>query len=152
MRVPLPQTFASALTIAALALAGCSPPPVVSVDNAYVRLPAVARGAAAGYFTLNGGAADATLLSVQSNVAIRAEMHESMKSGGMMAMKPLASVPLPAHGEVKFAPGGKHFILFDMNPGIKRGSKVPLLLTFADGLRVRTNAVAIAAGDPVPEE
>ena len=140
------------LGAAAVMLAACSPPAAISVEDAYVRLPAVKRGAAAGYFTLKGGAADATLLSIQSSVAIRAEMHESMKSGSMMAMTPISAVALPAHGEVKFAPGGKHLMLFDVNPGIKRGSKVPLLFTFADGLRVRTNAVAIAAGDPVPEE
>ncbi len=31
------------------------------------------------YFTLHGGPADATLVSVTSDVSIRAEMHESMQ-------------------------------------------------------------------------
>lgn len=134
------------------ALGGCGPPAEVAADHAYVRLPAVARNPAATYFTLHGGPVDVTLLSVESNVAIRAEMHESMKSGAMTQMKPISGVALPAHGDVKFRPGGKHVMLFDMNPGIKRGSKVPLLFTFTNGQRVRAFAIAIAAGDAAPDE
>ncbi|MEG3123484.1 copper chaperone PCu(A)C [Sphingomonas sp. GB1N7] len=140
------------ILVTTFALAGCSPPAQIAAEGAYVRLSAVPRNPAAAYFTLKGGPADVTLMSVESTVAIRSEMHESMKSGTMMSMKPIQPVPLPAHGEVKFAPGGKHVMLFDMNPGIKRGSKVPLLFTFTNGQRVRTNAIAIAAGDPPPAE
>ncbi|MES2057030.1 MAG: copper chaperone PCu(A)C, partial [Pseudomonadota bacterium] len=86
-----------------------------------------------------------------STVAIKAEMHESMKAGAGMTMKPISDLPLPAGGEIKFAPGGKHVMLFDVNPGIKRGSLVPLTFTFLNGQRVEHKAVAIAAGDSAPE-
>ena len=133
-----------------LALASCESPKVIHVGNAWVRLAAVPRGPAAAYFTLHGGPADATLISVSSDVAIRAEMHESRKSGSMASMKPIGQVALPAGSEIVFAPGGKHVMLFDVNPGIKPGAPVPLLFTFADGQRVTYKASAVGAGDPPP--
>ena len=140
------------LLLATLPLAACSPPKTISIENAYVRLPAVPRNPAAAYFTLHGGAEDATLIMVGTTVAIRAEMHESMKSGNMASMKPLPQIALPADATLAFAPGGKHVMFFDMNPGIKRGSIVPLLFTFSNGQRVSAKAIAIAAGDPPPAE
>ena len=54
--------------------------------------------------------------------------------------------------DVAFAPGGKHVMLFDMNPGIVPGGRPVLLtLSFADGSRVSRKADVLAAGDPAPE-
>ena len=133
-----------------LALAGCENPKEIHVSNAWVRLAAVPRGPAAAYFTLHGGPTDATLISVTSDVSIKAEMHESMKSGSMATMKPIDQVALPAASELVFAPGGKHVMLFDVNPGIKPGAPVPLLLTFADGQRITYTATAVGAGEGAP--
>ena len=140
------------MLVPALMLAACSPRAELDVDHGYVRLPAVKGNPAAAYFTLHGGQADTTLISVGSTVAIRAEMHQSMKSGSMAGMKPLGQVAVPAAATIAFAPGGRHVMLFDMNPGIKKGSIVPLVFQFANGVRFERKAIAIAAGDPPPEE
>jgi copper(I)-binding protein len=139
------------LTAAALTLSACQQPKEIEVRDGFVRLAAVKGNPAAAYFTLHGGAEDATLMSVGSTVAIKAEMHESMKMGAGMTMKPIGDIPLPASGEIKFAPGGRHVMLFDVNPGIKPGAAVPLTFTFTNGQRVDYRARAIGAGDPVPE-
>ena len=142
--------------IITLALGGCSRPALLDADHGYVRLPAVKGNPAAAYFTLHGGAADATLISIGSTVAIRAEMHETMKmdmgKGGTMAsMKPLQQIAVPANATIEFTPGGRHAMLFDMNPGIKPGSAVPLVFQFGNGVRFERKAIAIGAGDPAPE-
>ena len=121
------------------------------MEGAAALVVALAGRPAAAYFTLTGGAADATLISVTSPLAIRSELHESMQAGGMASMKPVQQVALPAHGKVMFEPGGKHVMLFDVNPAIKPGSMILLVATFADGRRVQHNARAIAAGDPAPQ-
>lgn len=141
----------AAVTVAVCALAACSPAPVLRGEDGYVRLPAVAGRPAAAYFTLRGGTTDATLINISSTVAIRTEMHDTRATNGVSRMVQLATVTVPAEGAVRFAPGGRHVMLFSINPGIKRGSRVPLVFSFADGLRVTYNARAIAAGDPVPE-
>ena len=135
-----------------LALAGCSAPPALSVDKAYVRLNAVPSRPAVAYFTLHGGTSDATLIDVSCDVAIKSEMHESMASGGMTTMKPLDAIPVRAASTVIFSPGGKHVMLFDMNPGVKPGRRVTLTFTFSNNQRIEYSAPTLAAGAPVPTE
>ncbi|MEG3174915.1 copper chaperone PCu(A)C [Sphingomonas sp. RB3P16] len=142
----------SLVLAAALALAGCSSgPPQLSVEKGYIRLAAVPRHPAVAYFTIHGGTADTTLIAVSSEVSIKNELHESMKEGAMTAMKPIEDVPIPAGSTVAFAPGGKHLMLFDMNPGIKPGRAVTLTFTFANNQRILFDAPTIAAGAPAPK-
>ena len=139
-----------ALLIAILALASCQPKEIY-VSDGYVRLAAVPGHPAAAYFTLHGGETDATLISVSSDYAIRTQIHESMQAGSVASMKPLDHLALPAGSKIVFKPGGKHVMLFDVNPVIVPGSRtLPLLFTFADGLRIEYAATVIAAGDPAP--
>lgn len=143
---------AAALIAATLALSGCAQEKQLYVSNAWVRLAAIDGRPAAAYFTLNGGPTDATLVSVSTEVAVRTELHESrMAEGGQgMTMDAIRQVPVPALGKVVFAPGGKHAMLFDINPVVKRGGTIPLIFTFADATRIEKDARVIAAGDPPP--
>lgn len=136
------------LGVAAMALASCSQPKELSVDGAWVRLGAVTGRPAAAYFTVHGGPVPATLISVTTDVAIKAEMHETMDKGGMSTMAPIAKVEIPANTDVSFAPSGRHVMLFSMNSGIKPGDRVMLTFAFADGTRILNNANVVAAGTP----
>jgi periplasmic copper chaperone A len=141
------------LALATAALAGCGQEKQLYVDDAWVRLAAVPGRPAAGYFTIHGGPTDATLISVSTDVAIRTEMHESkMAAGGGMTMDAVRSLPVPALQKIPFAPGGKHVMLFDVNPGIKPGAAITFTYTFADGVRIQQDARVIAAGDPPPKK
>ena len=137
--------------LAALLLAGCEQPRQLSVTNAWVRLAAAPGRPAAAYFTLHGGPADATLVNVTTDVAIRTEMHESKDANGQMTMAKLASVKVPAMTDVAFAPGGRHVMVFDVNPSIKPGAKMTFTFTFADATRILQDATVIAAGSPAPK-
>jgi copper(I)-binding protein len=124
------------LGVAAMALASCSQPKELSVDGAYIRLGAVTGRPAAAYFTVHGGPTPATLISVTTDVAIKAEMHETMAKDGVTSMAPLARVEIPAN------------MLFNMNPGIEPGARAMLTFAFADGTRILGNANVVAAGAP----
>lgn len=140
------------IVVAGLLVAGCQQKLDVKADGAWVRLPAVAGNPGVAYFTLHGGSAPATLLSVSAPFAIRAEMHENMKGhGGMMTMAPLKQVAVTPKAQVKFAPGGNHVMLFDLAPTLQPGTKAPLRLSFADGKTIEVQAVIIGAGDPEPK-
>lgn len=147
----------------ALLTAGCLQPDAIEADDAWVRLPAVAGRPASGYFTLHGGPQAATLIAVSADRAIRTEMHESMAmdagatgagtmgAGGAMTMRPLASVALPAAGEVTFAPGGRHLMLYGLSPSLEPGDATLLTFSFSDGSRLQRKAWAIGPADPAPE-
>ena len=133
---------------AAAMLAACSQPRELSVDGVWVRLAAVPGRPSAGYFTVHGGPAPATLIGVTTDVAIKSEMHETMAKGSMSQMAPLERLDIPANTDVAFKPGGRHVMLFDVNPGIKRGSTINFTFSFADGTRILHNGNVIAAGEP----
>ncbi len=141
------RTAALAITTIALALGGCQKEAHLSVSNAWVRLPAVTGQPGAAYFTVSGGPDDDRLALVTADYAVRSEMHESMKSGSMMSMKPLdAGVAIPARGTVEFKPGGMHVMLYDIRPGLVPPATMPLTLRFASGTSLTIQATLEAPG------
>ncbi|MCT8001781.1 copper chaperone PCu(A)C [Sphingomonas sanguinis] len=138
--------FLGLFAVAATALPGCSQKPELYAEEGWVRLAAVPGRPAAAYFIVHGGPKPVDLISVSSDVAITSEMHE-----GGMAMKKVDTVPIPAGSTIAFQPGGRHVMLYDMNPGVKPGRILSLLLTFSDGTRLRQGARVIGAADPAPQ-
>ena len=142
------RQFLSLAFIPLLALSACGKPAVEGVSDARVQLPAVKGRPGSAYFTLNGGAADNTLLQVTSPQVVRVELHESGMKGAMMTMKPLeGGVKVAAGGTVTFEPGGKHAMLFDINPAVKVGGKMALTFSYANGRTIAVDAEVKAAGD-----
>jgi copper(I)-binding protein len=141
-----------ALPLAILGLGGCkqhASNPVVA--QAWVRLPAIPGQPAAAYFTLIGGRSGDRLIQAESAMAQRIELHESMTGmSGMAGMKPLAGVDLPAGGTIAFAPGGKHAMVYGVDPVVKPGTAIPLRFGFASGKTAEAEAKTVAAGDDAP--
>ena len=140
------------MPIVALALTACGAAhDKTNVAKPWVRLSAVSGNPSAAYFTVNGGPVADRLMSVSSPLAIRAEMHDMKMAGGMMTMDAIkGGVALPAKGEIAFAPEGKHVMLFDVSPKVAVGGKMPLVLNFASGAKLETQAEVIAAGADAP--
>jgi protein SCO1/2 len=131
--------------------AAAQSPPAVSVGQAWSRAtpPGVSVGVA--YFEItNGGAADA-LLAVSSPVAERAEMHSTTMAGGLMEMREVHFVDVPAKGRVVFEPGGLHVMLVNLEKPLIEGTRVPLTLVFRHAGKVSVAAVVqgVAGGAPV---
>jgi copper(I)-binding protein len=143
-------TRAPLVVLPALLLAGCGGPKQVEVDHAWVRLPPVAGHPAAAYFDVEGGPSTATLVAISTPQAAKAQMHESRTVNGMATMVPLARVDVPAGHTIKFEPGGKHVMLFDLAPSVKPGGTITLHVRFADGHALDVPAQALAASAPAP--
>src|SRR5687767_13771695 len=117
----------SAVPILALLLAvtGCGQSENRSTPFApYILLPAVEGRPGAGYFDLQVRADQAALRSVTSSQIGRIEMHETMSSGTMSRMRPIDRVPIVADERLIFAPGGRHLMLFDLDPALRSGSQI----------------------------
>lgn len=134
-----------------VALAACGQPRQLYVDHAYVRLPAVAGRPGVAYFTIHGGPAPATLISVSSPVVVRSELHETMTHGSMSSMAPMKEVSVPARATLQFAPGGRHAMLFDINKQVEKGGTIKLVFTFSNSERIEVEAPVIGAGDAPPK-
>jgi copper(I)-binding protein len=121
------------------------------VTQAWVRLPAVAGQPAAAYFTIHGGRHDEKLIRLESALAAKTEMHQSMKGmQGMTSMAPLAEVDVPAGGTVTFRPGANHAMLIGLDPAVKPGTAVPIRFGFADGTTAEAEAKTVSAGEDAP--
>lgn len=149
MRFPGP---AAALFAPLLLLAGCGEAPrEIAVENAWIRMPAVAGRPGAAYFTIRGGKDAALLESVGSPQIERIELHDSRMQGGVSRMAPLGDLTVPAGAEIKFEPGGKHAMLFGMAERIEAGGQVPIHFRFSGGQEAKTVAHVVAAGESAPD-
>jgi periplasmic copper chaperone A len=134
--------------VVALLLAGCSKKSIEDVREVVVTLPAVPGNPGAAYFTLQGGETDNRLMDVSSPQVVKIELHDNVMANGMMKMTPMdAGVAVPAGGKVVFKSGGKHAMLFDINPKISPGTKMKLVFTYASGRKIEVDADVTAAGD-----
>ncbi|HEX7742347.1 MAG TPA: copper chaperone PCu(A)C [Sphingobium sp.] len=135
---------------ATLTLAACGDPAPTYIDQAWVRLSPNKDTPSAGYFVAHGGDADTQLRGVLTDYALKVEMHESMNHNGMMSMKPIDSIDIPAKGKVAFAPGGKHLMIWGVNDtAISRG-KMTLTFLLSNGDRLLVDAVIQKPGAPAP--
>jgi len=120
---------------AGLALAACGQradmaTPKITLSKAWMRPPPGRRDTSAAYLIIqNEGGAD-TLVSVSSPLADEVQMHISEMKDDVMSMRREESVPIPAHGTVTYAPGGRHLMVFGIHDGVKAGDKLTLTLTF----------------------
>ncbi|MGH6827712.1 MAG: copper chaperone PCu(A)C [Rhizomicrobium sp.] len=101
-----------------------------------------------GYFTLrNETSRPVTLVGVASPACGRVMLHRSQMTGGMASMQAVSEVEAPAHGVLRFAPGGYHLMCTGARPFLKPGATVPVTLIFKDGEKLTANfAVRNAAG------
>lgn len=122
----------------------------LTVTQAWARASAGANGAA--YFTLkNSGPADDTLLRAAADTGVRAvELHSHIDDGGVMRMRPVDSVPVPAGETITFAPRGLHVMLIGLDAPLKAGDRLPLILTFSKAGERQVTAEILPLGAEGP--
>lgn len=118
-------------------------PEAPRVTDAWVRLPVVAGRPGAAYMTIYGGARADRLVSAQSPVAERVELHRTTQQNGVMRMERVDALPIPAGQPLRLAPGGLHLMLFGLKA--KQGEPLPITLTLASGRTIPVTARTVAA-------
>ncbi len=119
-----------ALFLVAALLAGCNSAPTVDVDDAMVKLPPIAGRPGVAYFSLHANKLPMRLTGVSSPKVGRIELHESSQSKGVMRMGVLKDTSFTGDGDMEFEAGGKHAMLFDIDPSVRAGGKIPLVFDF----------------------
>jgi copper(I)-binding protein len=123
-----------ALSLAAgLALATAASAADLRVTDAWIRL--LPGGApSGGYFTVhNDSGIPVELVGVRSPDFRDVMMHRTEIAGGNARMEPVARASVPAHGELRFAPGGYHLMLMQPSAGVKVGGEATVVLSFGGG-------------------
>ena len=113
-----------------LVLTACGPEKGIEIHGAWMR-PARQSENGAVYFVIHNHSSQAdALISVTSDIAAAAEMHESTMSGDIMQMNQVESVLLEPYAEIEFAPGGLHVMLVDLTNDLKVGDQIDVILHF----------------------
>lgn len=112
-----------------LTVAGCSSRSGdgVAVADARVQLPAVEGRPGAAYFELATGR-PVRITSITSPQIRRIELHETRETNGVNRM--VKSDNVTFEHELSFAPGGRHAMLFGIDPALRPGQRVPLVFAF----------------------
>jgi len=93
-------------------------------------MPPVSRTGAVYLTISNTGTAPDRLLSASASVSDRAELHTHIHEGGMMKMRKVDAVELPAGEDKMFQPGGLHIMLMGLNTPLVEGQTFSLTLRF----------------------
>ena len=109
-------------------------------------LPPVAPNGAA-YFRVENGASEAEhIVSVSSPVADRAELHAHEMDGGVMKMRHVKVVQVPAQGMVSLEPGGLHVMLVGLKQPLVDGESFPLTVEFERAGTIEVTVEITGAG------
>ena len=87
---------------------------------------------ATGYLVVkNHGATEDRLIAVSSGISEKGEMHEmSINADGVMTMREVKDIVIPAGGEVALKPGGFHLMFVGLKTPAVKDQKFPGTLTF----------------------
>lgn len=109
----------------------------IAVENAWSRAtPGEARAGAAFFIVENRGANDDTLLGADAEVADSVELHTHVHDGGVMRMRAVERILVPAGGQATLQPGGFHVMLIGLHAPLVEGQTYTLGLTFAHAGRI----------------
>src|SRR3954471_19007870 len=96
----------------------------VTVTDAWIRGTVPGQRATGAFMQLRSSG-DASLVAVATPAAKAAEIHTMVQDNGVMRMRAIAALPLPAGKTVEMGPGGYHVMLLDIAKPMKEGEIVP---------------------------
>ena len=106
----------------------------IDVVSPYIREVPPGVTTSAAFLTLKNNTDKASsLVKVSSYAAKNIELHEHTHKDGMMEMRQVEKIIIPAQGETTLKPGGYHIMLIALTRKIKSGDKVTLELEFDNG-------------------
>lgn len=101
------------------------------VENAWARATVPGQQVGAAYLALIAGK-PMRLVQVETPAAKTAQIHSMSNDGGVMRMRQLQSVELPAGQVVGLDPGGTHLMLLGLKQPLADGQVMQLTLTLED--------------------
>lgn len=120
----------------------------VTVSDAWVRATTPQQKATGAFMKLESKT-PANLVGASSPAASLVEVHEMRTENGVMQMRAVPRLPLPAGQSVELKPGGYHIMLMDLKAPLNPGQKVPLTLVIETEGKARQNVSVDAEVRPL---
>lgn len=115
------------MAVATLAALAGTAQAQVEVKDAWIRGMVPGQDTTGAFMRLTSKT-DAKLVGVKTPAAGMADIHQTKMDGGVMRMRHVEGIALPAGKPVALEPGGYHVMLMHVAPPLKEGESVPLTL------------------------
>lgn len=123
----------------------------IAVSQPWARATAPGAPAGAAYLTVtNTGKQPDRLVAASTPAAKTTELHTHIHDNGVMRMRPVEAIEVPAGGTVALKPGGLHVMMMGLNAPLAQGSTVEVTLTFEKAGKVTVPVAVQAAGAAAP--
>ncbi|EXJ09838.1 copper chaperone PCu(A)C [Nitrincola nitratireducens] len=104
------------------------------IVDPYARAMPPGQPNSAAFMTLsNHGKTDVAIVSAQSSVSEVTELHTHTEVDGVMQMRQIAQIDIPAETDVHLEPGGLHVMLIGLKTTLTEGEEIDLTLNLSDG-------------------
>ncbi len=125
----------------------------IAVEAAWARASMGMGRAGAAFLTLrNQGDTDDRLIAAESDVSEVAELHTHTMDGGVMRMRQVEAIAVPAGGTAVLEPGGDHVMLMGLAAPLKTGESFALTLIFETAGSVTLEVPVRALGEGPPSQ
>ena len=101
----------------------------VEIKDSWIRATAPGQTVAGGYMKITSAKSSA-LVAVSTPLTSRAELHEMSMEAGVMKMRAVPKIDLPAGKTIELKPGGYHLMLMNLSRPLHKGETIPVTLTF----------------------
>ncbi len=115
----------------------------VTVKEAWARATTPAQKASGAFMELTSSES-AALVSASSSLAGVVEIHTMKMEDGVMKMRAVPRIELPAGKTVALQPGGYHVMLMQLKQQLKKGDTVPITLK-VEGANREVQAIEVKA-------
>ncbi|HSH97339.1 MAG: copper chaperone PCu(A)C [Methylophilaceae bacterium] len=105
--------------------------PSINVHQAWARATAPGQDVGAAYLMIVSKK-DTNLVKIDTDAAEHTQIHSMTMNNGVMKMRELESLAIPAGTMVNLAPGGMHLMLIGLKKPLKAGEQLALTLQFKD--------------------
>jgi periplasmic copper chaperone A len=85
---------------------------------------------------VNTGATPIHLIEITTPAAKKVEVHSMTMDGGVMKMRPVTDLVIPANGEIALKPGSMHLMLTDLSEPLTEEEFQAMTLTFEGGIKI----------------
>ncbi|MDJ0880018.1 MAG: copper chaperone PCu(A)C [Gammaproteobacteria bacterium] len=105
---------------------------VITIEDPFARAAIQQQRNSAAFMKLGNKGADAAIVYAKSPVADIVELHTHVNDQGVMRMRKIERIELPAQQTVTLKPGGLHVMLLGLNQDLKVGQTIEVTLGFSD--------------------
>ncbi len=122
----------------------------IRLRDAYIlAVPDAAAPAGAFLSVSNDSDQPLRIVGARSSAARTVELHTHATVDGMMQMRPVAAIEIPARSTITLQPGGFHLMLLNLPRRLNPGEQLPIILVFDDGREIE-HAFSIRRAEDSP--